>query len=115
MVRIPRSRPNRPPVGRAVASSNTELTVRERDVLELLARCMRAKEIASRLSISTHTVNEHLKHAYRKLGVNNRRQAIEQAAQMGIVDGVGNSTGTMKAARGGNARVGERSPGPERS
>lgn len=99
MVRIPRSRPNRPPVGRAVTSSNTELTVRERDVLELLARCMRAKEIASRLSISTHTVNEHLKHAYRKLGVNNRRQAIERAAHLGLGDGVGEFPGKGQVSR----------------
>ena len=55
------------------------LTTREEQILELLTRRLRDKEIAARLSISTQTVNFHLKNLYRKLGVSNRREAAAKA------------------------------------
>lgn len=53
-----------------------DLTVREAQVLSWAARGRRNEEIAQLLSISPATVRKHLEHAYAKLGVRNRVEAI---------------------------------------
>ncbi len=61
------------------------LTDRELEVLELLADRFSIKEIAARLHISPSTVQQHNHHIYRKLNVNNKRQALAMAKKLGIL------------------------------
>ena len=55
------------------------LTLREREVLEWLARGKSNSEIAQILGITTATVGKHLEHIYPKLGVENRTAAASFA------------------------------------
>src|SRR5262249_26466009 len=59
--------------GRRPSAPGT-LTPSERDIAELAAQGLANKEIAHRLTISVHTVEVHLSHSYRKLGVRSRTQ-----------------------------------------
>jgi DNA-binding NarL/FixJ family response regulator len=53
-----------------------ELSPREREVIELLARGYLYKEIASQLEISVQTVNTYIRRIYEKLHVRSRAQAV---------------------------------------
>jgi LuxR family maltose regulon positive regulatory protein len=58
------------------------LSAQERRVLRLLATGCSNQEIADELIVSVNTVKDHVKHLYRKLGVNNRLQASSMARLM---------------------------------
>jgi DNA-binding NarL/FixJ family response regulator len=58
--------------------SMSELSNRENEIIELLAKGMLYKEIAGRLFISQETVRKHVYHIYEKLHVNNRVEAINK-------------------------------------
>ena len=60
------------------------LTVREVEVLELIAQGLRNAEIAGRLSVSEKTVDHHVSAILRKLGVPNRQQAAAEAIRLGV-------------------------------
>ncbi|MFZ5965371.1 LuxR C-terminal-related transcriptional regulator [Thalassococcus sp. BH17M4-6] len=53
-----------------------QLTVRERELLAVLARGWTNQQIANRTGISENTVKYHLKNLYDKLGVRNRAMAV---------------------------------------
>jgi DNA-binding NarL/FixJ family response regulator len=57
-------------------SETENLSPREREVLELLARGYLYKEISEALHISVPTVNTHIRRIYEKLHVRSRSQAI---------------------------------------
>lgn len=65
--------------------AGAELTPRELEVLELLARGMANPEIARALYLSEHTVRNHVSSLLTKLQVENRTQAAVRAVRVGIV------------------------------
>jgi len=62
-----------------------ELTNRELDIITLLAQRLSNKEIADKLFISLATVKRHAVTIYQKLGVNSRRQAVQKAIDLDIL------------------------------
>ncbi len=54
------------------AGAGDELTAREREIALLAAEGLRSRDIAERLVVSVRTVDNHLQHTYRKLGVRRR-------------------------------------------
>ncbi len=52
------------------------LSDRETEVLRLLARGHRSKEIADELGVGVGTVNTHVRHIYEKLHVRSRAEAV---------------------------------------
>jgi DNA-binding NarL/FixJ family response regulator len=69
----------------AARAQRQDLTVREREVLELLARGRSNKEIGAQLHISDETVKSHLKTLFAKLNVRDRTEAAISAVRHGIV------------------------------
>jgi len=73
-------------LSRTAPSAATEgLSEREREVLQGLARGLAYKEMASNMSITTHTVNTHVKRIYEKLHVHSRGEAVRKGRQRGWV------------------------------
>ena len=68
---------------RSLAVGN--LTKREVEVLSLLAKGYNTPQIARTLHISRKTVEHHLSHIYKKIGVTCRTAAVVYAVQQGIV------------------------------
>lgn len=61
------------------------LTVREQEVLRLLASGLRNKEMARQLRVSERTVTFHLANIYQKLGVTSRTEALSRALESGLL------------------------------
>ena len=62
-----------------------ELTAREREVLQLIARGYRYKEIAARLHLSVKTVESHVSAVLRKLQLSNRNELTRWAAERRLI------------------------------
>jgi DNA-binding NarL/FixJ family response regulator len=62
------------------------LTAREREVLRLIAQGLPGKQIAGALGITERTVKFHTAALIRKLGADNRAQAVAVAAQRGLLE-----------------------------
>ena len=61
------------------------LSKREHEVLVLVSKGYSSKEIAEMLELSYHTVKEYISNIYKKLAVNNRMQAVNEATMQGII------------------------------
>jgi LuxR family maltose regulon positive regulatory protein len=68
-----------------VAPLDEALSDRELAVLRYLPTLLSSTEIAGELFVSVNTVKSHLKGVYRKLGVGNRREAVERARDLGLI------------------------------
>jgi DNA-binding NarL/FixJ family response regulator len=73
--------------GRPASDPFPELTDREAEVLELIARGQPNGEIARRLGISDKTVRNHVANIFNKLRVADRSQAIVRAREAGLGQG----------------------------
>ena len=62
-----------------------QLTAREREVLQLIARGYRYKEVAAKLHLSTRTVESHVSAVLRKLQLSNRNELTRWAAQRRLI------------------------------
>ncbi|MFH1853588.1 MAG: LuxR C-terminal-related transcriptional regulator [Candidatus Neomarinimicrobiota bacterium] len=64
---------------------DTDLSLREMEVLRQAARGLSNRQIADSLFISLNTVKTHMKNIHGKLGVGKRIQAIERAKELGLL------------------------------
>ena len=69
----------------AERSLQPSLTPREVEVLRLMAKGMRNKEIAADLGISEETAQGHVKNVFTKFAVHDRTEAVAVAIRRGIV------------------------------
>jgi DNA-binding NarL/FixJ family response regulator len=61
-----------------VSTESSMLSIREKEVLEFLAKGLLYKEIADKLGVSHETVKKHLKNIYQKLHVQNKIEALKK-------------------------------------
>jgi DNA-binding NarL/FixJ family response regulator len=67
------------------ATNDYDLTNREIEILQLVAKGLRYKTIASKLYLSDGTVRNYASSAYIKLGVHNKEEAVQKALKIGII------------------------------
>lgn len=75
----------RPQVDVSAKIAEYGLSPKEWSVLKLLAEGHAINAIGNRLAISPHTVNQHLRAIYRKLGVTTRAMAVHTAYISGLL------------------------------
>ncbi len=66
--------------------AESELTEREREVLQLVAEGETNREVAERLYLSEHTVKFHMRNILGKLHTRNRAEAVAHAIRSGLVE-----------------------------
>jgi DNA-binding NarL/FixJ family response regulator len=75
-----------PRLQRRDGGGGTQLTAREREILDLLARGLSNAEIADELTISVHTVRNHVANLSAKLGAHSKLEVLAIAVRDGLVD-----------------------------
>ena len=61
------------------------LTDSEARILRYLPTHLTARDIASELFLSVHTVGTHTRHLYAKLGVHSRQEAVDRGRALGLL------------------------------
>jgi DNA-binding NarL/FixJ family response regulator len=69
------------------SGGGAELTEREREILDLLAKGMSNADIAQQLTISVHTVRNHVANLSAKLGAHSKLEVLAIAVREGLVEG----------------------------
>lgn len=77
-----------PRLNRQNGGGGAELTEREREILDLLAKGLSNADIAQQLTISVHTVRNHVANLSAKLGAHSKLEVLAIAVRRGLVDGV---------------------------
>ena len=77
-----------PRLHRQSGGGRAELTEREREILDLLARGLPNADIAQQLTISVHTVRNHVANLSAKLGAHSKLEVLSIAVREGLVDGI---------------------------
>jgi DNA-binding CsgD family transcriptional regulator len=70
--------PSDPEEVASLTMASFNLTDREVEIAGLVARGRSTREISSALFISEHTVNNHLRSVFEKVGVNSRREMVQR-------------------------------------
>jgi DNA-binding NarL/FixJ family response regulator len=76
--RLPEGQGNNPP--------NVELTVREAEVLQLIAEGFANKQIAAELGLSVKTIEKHRQQVMNKLDIHDTAGLVRHAAAKGIIE-----------------------------
>ncbi len=71
----------------------TLLSVREQEVLELIARGFSYAEISKLKAVSVHTIQSHIKNLYTKLAVHSKSEAVYEATRLGLLQPPSSSVG----------------------
>jgi DNA-binding NarL/FixJ family response regulator len=76
-----------PRLHRQGGGGGADLTEREREILDLLATGLSNADIARQLTISVHTVRNHVANLSAKLGAHSKLEVLSIAVREGLVDG----------------------------
>ncbi|HEX9713759.1 MAG TPA: FHA domain-containing protein [Actinomycetota bacterium] len=75
-----------------IAVADLTFTQRQLQVLRLLARGLKNKDIGERLNVTERTVKAYLSSIFEKLEVKNRAGAVAEAMRLGLIDLPGDDT-----------------------
>ncbi len=67
------------------ALAKTEISTRELEVLQLMAKGLSNQEIANTLFVSVSTIKTHISNVFFKLEASRRMQAVEKAKNLGLI------------------------------
>jgi LuxR family maltose regulon positive regulatory protein len=87
------------------ASGVTDLTPAELRVLHYMPTHLSIPEIAAAIFVSSNTVKTQAQGVYRKLGVSSRREAVDQATRLGLVEVPGLRREALVSPISGDATV----------
>ena len=70
----------------SIDDTSERLSIRELEVINLVAKGLRNKEIAELLFVQTDTIKQHLKNSFAKLKVPNRLMAVSRAEELNLIN-----------------------------
>jgi len=71
---------------KSAIASNVSLTMKETDILQMLAKGFSYAEVATHLECQTSTIQWHIKNIYKKLGVTSKSEAVYEALCMQLIN-----------------------------